>query len=120
MGSIMETEARRGDRWAAEPAASTRNWWPVLAVLLVLAGYGVAAVVAAIVQGDVEFGDRAGLTLVAVAPSLGALGTVVGIVGARREGLRWLAWIAIGLGVLLMAGAILVIGAVVLAYRSFS
>jgi hypothetical protein len=48
------------------------------------------------------------------------LGTVLGIVGARREGLRWLAWIAIVLGVLLMAGAILVVGAVVLAFRSFS
>jgi hypothetical protein len=120
MGSIMETEARRSDRWAAEAAGPSLNWWPVLAVVLVLAGYAVAALVAAIVQGEVEFGDRAGLVLVAAAPSLGALGTVFGIAGARREGLRWLAWIAIVLGVLLIAGAILVVGAVVLAFRTFS
>jgi hypothetical protein len=116
----METEARRSDRWAAESAVPSLNWWPVLAVVLVLAGYAVAALVAAIVQGQVAFDDRAGLALVGAAPSLGALGTVLGIVGARREGLRWLAWIAIVLGVLLMAGAILVVGAVVLAFRSFS
>jgi hypothetical protein len=120
MGLSIETEARRSDRWAAEAVDSSLNWWPILAVLFVLAGYGVAALVAAIVKGDVAFGDRAGLALVGAAPSLGVLGMTLGIVGARREGLRWLAWIAIVLGLLLVLGAILVIGAVVLAFRSFS
>jgi hypothetical protein len=121
MGNTMETETRRSDRWPAEAVeSSSLNWWPVLAVVLVLAGYGVAALVAAIVNGDVEFGDRAGVALVGAAPSLGALGIALGIVGARRVGLRWLAWIAVLLGVVLVLGSILVIGAVVLAFRTFS
>lgn len=113
-------DARRSDRWAAEPTEASANWWAILGVIVVLAGYGAAALVAAIVKGDVAFDDDVGLLLVGAAPSLAALGVVLGIVAARRDGLRWLAWMAILLGALLFVALVLVIGAVIIAFRSFS
>lgn len=124
----METEAetqpedgsRRSDRWAAEAAGPGLNWWAILAVVAVLAGYGVSALVTAIVKGNVEVGDDAGLALVGATPALAALGVALGLVGRRRGGLRWLAWIAIVLGVLLVIASIAVIVVVTLAFRTFS
>jgi hypothetical protein len=116
----IRTRPRRSDRWSAEPAEPSVNWWAILGVLVVVTAYGVAALVGAIVRGDVVFDDDVGLLFVGVAPSLAALGVVFGIVGARRYGLRWLAWVAIVLGTLLVGASVLVIGAVVIAFRNFS
>jgi hypothetical protein len=115
-----QNASRRSDRWAAEPARSGLNWWAILAVVAVLAGYGVSALVAAAVKGNVEVGDDAGLALVGATPALAALGVALGLVGRRRGGLRWLAWIAIVLGVLLVIASIAVIVVVTLAFRTFS
>jgi hypothetical protein len=115
-----ENDPRRSDRWAVEPAEPGANWWAILGVVAVLAGFGASALVAAIVKGDVEFGDEAGLAFVGAAPALGGLGVVLGIVGARRDGLRWLAWIAILLGAVLVIAAIAAVVAVTVAFRTFS
>jgi len=74
----------------------------------------------AIVKGNVEVGDDAGLALVGATPALAALGVALGLIGRRRGGLRWLAWIAIVLGVVLVIASIAVIAAVTLAFRTFS
>jgi hypothetical protein len=115
-----ESGARRSDRWAAETAEPSGGGWAIAAVVLVLAGYGVAALVVAALEGSIDVGDDLALVLVAVAPSLGALGLGSGIVGARRRSLRWLAWIGIVLGALLVLATIAAVTAVVLAMRSFS
>jgi hypothetical protein len=124
MDTGAETEAengvRRSDRWAAEPAEASRNWWSVLGIVCVLAGYGVAASVAAIVKGTIEFGDDAGLVLVGTTPALGALGMTLGFVGRRRDGLHWLAWLAILLGAVLLIASIGAVVWVLLAFRTFS
>jgi hypothetical protein len=119
-GAETETSSRRSDRWAAEPTEPRPNWWAILGVVAVLAGYAVAALVAAIVKDAVDVGDDVGLFLVGATPALGALGVVLGIVGARRDRLRWLAWIAIVLGVLLVIVSLAAIVAVTLAFRTFS
>jgi hypothetical protein len=114
----VETQTRRSDRWASEPSEPATNWWAVLAVLLALAGCGVAALVAAAVKGSVEIGDDAGLVLVGVAPSLGTLGVVLGIVGTRRGSLRWLAWLGVALGSVLVLVTIAAVTAVVVSMRT--
>jgi hypothetical protein len=114
-----ESNARR-DRWAAEPAASGVNWWAIVGVLAVLAGCAAAALVAAAVKETVQIGDDAALGLVGAAPALAALGVVLGLVGRRRDGLHWLAWLAIVLGAMLVIGSIAAIMAVTIAFRTFS
>jgi hypothetical protein len=124
MDTGAETQAengvRRSDRWTAEPAEASLNWWPILGIVCVLAGYGVAASVAAIVKGTIEFGDDAGLVLVGTTPALGALGMTLGFVGRRRDGLHWLAWLAIFLGAVLLITSIGAVVWVLLALRTFS
>jgi hypothetical protein len=114
------TAARRSDRWAAGSAERRRNWWAVVGVLVVLAGYGVAGVVVTMVTRQVEIGDDAALALVGAGPALAALGVVLGIVGVRRHALRWLSWITIVLGGLLGIASVAAIVVVTLAFRTFS
>jgi hypothetical protein len=114
------TAARRSDRWAAGSAERRRNWWAVVGVLVVLAGYGVAGVVVTMVTRQVEIGDDAALALVGAGPALAALGVVLGIVGVRRDALRWLSWITIVLGGLLGIASVAAIVVVTLAFRTFS
>lgn len=124
MDTDAETQAentpRRSDRWAAEPADAGANWWALLGILAVLCGYAVAVLVAAIVKGSVQVGDEAGLTFVGATPALAALGVALGLVGRRRDGLRWLAWLAVVLGALLVIASIAVVIVVTLAFRTFS
>jgi hypothetical protein len=114
------TAARRSDRWAAGSAERRRNWWAVVGVLVVLAGYGVAGVVVTMVTRQVEIGDDAALALVGAGPALAALGVVLGIVGVRRDALRWLSWITIVLGGLLGIASVAATVVVTLAFRTFS
>jgi hypothetical protein len=92
----------------------------VIGLLAVLVGYGVAAVVAAAARGSIPLGDEVGLVLVGATPALGVLGTALGIVGTRRMRLRWLAWIDVVLGGVLVIASIALIVALILAVRSFS
>jgi hypothetical protein len=111
---------RRSDRWAAGSAERRRNWWAVVGLLVVLTGYGVAGVVVTIVTRQVEIGDDAALALVGAGPALAALGVLLGIVGVRRDALRWLSWITIVLGGLLGIASVAAIVVVTLAFRTFS
>jgi hypothetical protein len=113
-----ESGGRRSDRWAAEPSEPGLNWWAILGIVCVLAGYGVAVLVAAIVKGDAEVGDDAGLVLVGLTPALGALGLILGLVGRGREGLHWLAWLAIVFGAVLVVASLAAIVAVTIAFRT--
>jgi hypothetical protein len=113
-----ESGARRSDRWAAEPAGSGVNWWAILGVLAVLAGYAAAALVVAVVKETVRMGDDAALALFGATPALGALGMTLGLVGRRREGVHWLAWLAIVLGAVLVLASLAAIVAVTVAFRT--
>jgi hypothetical protein len=115
-----QTQSRRGDRWAAEATVRTSNWWSVLGLVAVVAGYAAAALVGAAARGSIELGDETGLVLVGSVPALGVLGAALGLVGTGRPSLRWLGWLDTALGALLAAASIAVIVSLVLALRSFS
>jgi hypothetical protein len=118
-----QTQSRRGDRWAAEATVRTSNWWSVLGLVAVVAGYAGAALVGAAARGSIELGDETGLVLVGSVPALGVLGAALGLVGTRRPSPRWLGWLGwldTALGALLAVASIALIVSLVLALRSFS
>ncbi len=115
----METQARRSDRWAAEPER-TRNWLVPLGAALVLTGYALAAVVGAAAARSLSLPDGAEIALVAAVPSIAALGSTLALVGARRLTLRALGWVVFAVGLLLVLASIAAVTWVLLALRSFS
>ena len=115
-----ESALRRSDRWSSEPAGAHRNWWVPVGAVLVLAGYGLAALVVRAALGEMELSDEAGKVLVAAAPAAAALGTALAFVGTRRTTLRVLAWIVLAVGLVLVLASIAAVAWVLLALRDFS
>jgi hypothetical protein len=114
-----DTGSRRSDRWAAEPTSPSRNPWPPLAAVLVLAAYGLAAVVVSAARGSFELSDGMAKGVIAATPGLAALGSVVAFVGTRRPRLRALGWVVVVLGAILVLVSIAAVAWVLLAFRSF-
>lgn len=99
-----DVDARRSDRWAAEPDAR-RNGWSIVAAVLVLAAYVAAGLGAASVGGSVALSDDAQLGLVGAAPGLAVVGAILSWVGSRRPTLRVVSWLVFALAILLLAVA---------------
>jgi hypothetical protein len=115
-----DADRRRSDRWATGSPVRSHNWWVPVASLLVLAAYGLAALIVAAVRDSLELPDEAAKLVIACVPALAGLGSVAGFVGSRRSSLRALAWVVVVLGAVLVVVSIAAVVWVLLAFRTFA
>lgn len=109
-GGVTAPESRRSDRWATSGRSGNPwAWASVCFTFLGLASVGVMVAATLGVRTLDAIPDGAGYGLYAAVPSCGVLAVFAGLVGRRRERRRWLAWIGV------VAGSLLVLAALVAA-----
>lgn len=111
--------SKRSDRWAASGRPGNPwAWASVCFGFLGLASVGVIVAATLGVRTLDAIPDGAGYGLYAAVPSCGALAVFAGVAGRRRERRRWLAWIGVGVGSLLVLAALVAVAIVVDALRT--